>query len=79
MKAPDTEKDVKFLAQQILWDEIICKFDHENLDYLEGLAWSFTQVTERYIHVKNVIKAVELIRNDLCNLRDKYFDERMQK
>ena len=62
----------KWLIQTILWDEIISKLNFEDLDYIDELAWKYTQITKEFIPHKDVMESFKLIENELLSLRGKY-------
>ena len=67
------DKDIAWLIQKIINEEIIRKFNHEDLEYLERLAWTYTQESERYVSVKDVMAATEKIKHELWVLQDEYW------
>ena len=61
-----------WLAQIILYDEIIGKFKIDDINYADDLAWKYTQITKKFVPHKEILGAFEVIKKDLDGLRNKY-------
>lgn len=64
----------KWLVQAILWDELQSSFlkKIDDLDFIDSLAWSYTQRNQRFIPHKDIMAACEKIKDELRILGDKY-------